>query len=133
MKYCPDCDRKIPKDRFGNNKNSKDGKQTYCLTHYRIRRKKYNQTQHAQKLEKQRKLRYRASGKESQYNKEYYRTNRMRILARKRTETIGEICTNSRTEMVKDGKKKGSENVCKPRKSIVLNPKPVKPEKHKWQ
>lgn len=132
MKYCPDCDRKIPLSEFGNNKNSKDGKQAYCLTHYRIRRKKYAMTARGRKLEKLRKLKYRKSGKERQYNKKYYHTHRAQILANKRTETILEICSDSRTEKFKDGKKKVSHNVCRPKRSIVLNPKPIKSEMNKW-
>jgi hypothetical protein len=128
MKYCPDCGYKRPKSEFGNNKNFKDGKQPYCLTHYRIRRKQYARTQRGKETEKNRKLKFRESGKQSQYNKSYYREHRERILSSKSVETIAGILSDSRTESFKEGNNKLSSNTSRRRKTIVLNPRPVRRE-----
>ena len=125
MKHCPDCGYKKPKSEFGNNKNSKDGKQTYCLIHYRIRRKAYSLSKNGKLSEKSRKMRFRTSGKESQYNKTYYTQHRERILSRRSVETIAEISPCSRTEKFSGSKPKVYPKTVAPRKTIVLNPRPV--------
>lgn len=128
MKYCPDCGYNRPKSEFGNNKNSRDGKQPYCLTHYKIRRKKYAQTARGKELEKDRKLRFRRSGKQREYNQVYYRTHRDRILSSKSVDRIAEISECSRTEKFKDGNNKKNKPCVKTvgrKRTIILNPRPV--------
>ena len=41
-KFCKKCKKKLPLNRFGNNKSSKDGFSFYCLTCYGKIRDNYN-------------------------------------------------------------------------------------------
>ena len=125
MKYCPDCRQERPEIEFGRNKNSRDGKQPYCLTHYKIRRKLYSKTERGKETEKARKLRFIKSGKSSQYNKLYYKKHRERILSSKSVDRITEISPCSRTETFKDGKNKPCVKTVAGKKTIILNPRPV--------
>jgi uncharacterized membrane protein len=122
---CKECE---PRVQFGKNKNSKDGKQSYCLDCYRDKRREYNKTDHAKQLAEKRKKEYKEQGKLKEYNKTYYERNRQWILARKRTDSVVSIISNPSTEKFMDGKKKP---VLKPsvekkkRGRVTLNPQPV--------
>ena len=127
-KECVLCKECEPRVQFGNNKNSRDGKQSYCLDCYREKRREYNKTDHAKQLAEKRKKEYKKQGKLKEYNKTYYERNREFILARKRTEGVVVISSDPSTEKFMDGKKKP---VLKPseekkrRGRVTLNPQPV--------
>ncbi len=125
MKYCPDCKQERPTNDFGENKSSRDGKQPYCLVHYKIRRKNYAKSEKGKVAEKVRKLRFRKNGKQSQYNKTYYREHRDFILSSKKTDAIAEILPCSRTETFKDGNNKPCIKTVGRKKTIILNPRPI--------
>lgn len=128
-KECVLCKECEPRVQFGNNKNSRDGKQSYCLDCYREKRREYNKTDHAKQLAEKRKKEYKKQGKLKEYNKTYYERNREFILARKRTEGVVVISSDPSTEKFMDGKKKP---VLKPKEEkkkrgrITLNPQPVR-------
>ena len=105
-KECVLCKECEPRVQFGKNKNSKDGKQCYCLTCYREKRRQYNKTSHAKRLAEKRKNEYKEQGKLKEYNKKYYERNREFILAKKRTESVVVITSDPRAEKLRDGKKK---------------------------
>ena len=128
-KECVLCEECEPRVQFGNNKNSRDGKQSYCIDCYREKRREYNKTDHAKQLAEKRKKEYKKQGKLKEYNKTYYERNREFILARKRTEGVVVISSDPSTEKFMDGKKKP---VLKPKEEkkkrgrITLNPQPVR-------
>lgn len=128
-KECPLCEECEPRVEFGKNKNSRDGKQCYCLDCYRDKRRQYNKTSHAKELSEKRKNEYRKQGKLKEYNKKYYERNREFILAKKRTESVVVITSDPRAEKLRDGKKKP---LLKPREEkkkrgrVTLNPQPVR-------
>ena len=127
-KECVLCEECEPRVQFGKNKNSRDGKQSYCLDCYRDKRREYNKTDHAKQLAEKRKKEYKKQGKLKEYNKTYYERNRQWILAKKRTESVVSITSDPSTEKFMDGKKKP---VLKPseekkrRGRVTLNPQPV--------
>ena len=127
-KECVLCEECEPRVQFGKNKNSKDGKQSYCLDCYRDKRREYNKTDHAKQLAEKPKKEYKKQGKLKEYNKTYYERNRQWILAKKRTEGVVSITSDPSTEKFMDGKKKP---VLKPsdekkrRGRVTLNPQPV--------
>ena len=127
-KECPLCEECEPRVKFGKNKNSRDGKQSYCLDCYRDKRREYSETDHAKQLAENRKKRYKEEGKLKAYNKTYYDRNRQFILAKKRTESVVVISSVPSTEKFTGLKHKP---LIKPstekekRGTITLNPKPV--------
>jgi hypothetical protein len=127
-KECPLCEESEPRVKFGKNKNSRDGKQSYCLDCYKDKRREYSETDNAKQLAENRKKRYKEEGKLKAYNKKYYDQNRQFILAKKRTEGVVVISSDPRVEKIMGLK---HEPLIKPstekekRGTITLNPKPV--------
>lgn len=128
-KECPLCEECEPRVEFGKNKNSKDGKQSYCLDCYRDKRRQYSKTNHAKRLARKRKNEYKEQGKLKEYNKTYYDRNREFILAKKRTESVVVITSDPRAEkndvprrkpLIKPSEEK------KRRGKVTLNPQPVR-------
>lgn len=122
---CAECE---PRVQFGKNKNSRDGKQSYCLDCYRDKRREYSKTDHAKQLAEKRKKEYKEQGKLKEYNKNYYDRNREFILAKKRTESVVVITSVPSTEknvvprrkpLIKPSEEK------RKRGRITLNPQPV--------
>jgi hypothetical protein len=127
-KECPLCQESEPRVQFGKNKNSRDGKQSYCLDCYRSKRRQYSKTDHAKQLAEKRKIQYKEEGKLKEYNQKYYERNRQFILAKKRTESVVVISSVPSTEKIEDLRYKPplkpSEEK-KKRGKITLNPKPI--------
>jgi hypothetical protein len=127
-KECPLCEESEPRVKFGKNKNSRDGKQSYCLNCYKDKRHEYSETDHAKQLAENRKKQYKEEGKLKAYNKKYYERNRQFILAKKRTEGVLAISSVPSTEKLLGPRRKPP---IKPseekerRGTITLNPKPV--------
>ena len=128
-KECPLCEECEPRVQFGKNKNSRDGKQSYCLDCYRDKRRQYNKTNHAKRLARKRKNEYKEQGKLKEYNQKYYERNREFILAKKRTESVVVITSDSRAEKIMSSRRKP---LIKPsvekkqRGKVTLNPQPVR-------
>ena len=128
-KECVLCEECEPRVQFGKNKNSKDGKQCYCLDCYREKRREYNKTDHAKQLAKKRKKEYKEQGKLKEYNKKYYDRNREFILAKKRTESVVVISSDSRAEKIMSPERKPFLKPSvekKKRGKVTLNPQPVR-------
>ncbi len=127
-KECPLCEECEPRVEFGKNKNSRDGKQSYCLNCYRDKRRQYSKTNHAKRLARKRKNEYKEQGKLKEYNKKYYERNRQWILARKRTEGVVVITSDPRAEKIMSPRRKSivkPRDIKKKRGSVTLNPKPA--------
>lgn len=128
-KECPLCEECEPRVQFGKNKNSRDGKQSYCLDCYRDKRRQYNKTNHAKRLARKRKNEYKEQGKLKEYNQKYYERNREFILAKKRTESVVVITSDSRAEKIMSSRRKPliKPSVEKKRRGkVTLNPQPVR-------
>lgn len=128
-KECAICKECEPRVKFGKNKNSSDGKQSYCLDCYRDKRRNYNKTDHAKQLAEERKKRYKEEGKIKAYNKKYYDLNRQFILAKKRTESVVVISSDSRAEKIMSPRRKvlvKPSTIKEKRGVVTLNPKPVR-------
>jgi hypothetical protein len=127
-KECPLCKESEPRVKFGKNKNSRDGKQSYCLDCYRDKRRQYSETDHAKQLAENRKNQYKKEGKLKAYNKTYYDRNRQFILAKKRTEGVLVISSVPSAEKILGPRRKVLIKPSEEKKkkgTITLNPKPV--------
>ena len=128
-KKCPGCEECEPRVQFGKNKNSKDGKQCYCLNCYKKKRREYSKTSHAKRLARKRKNEYKEQGKLKEYNQKYYERNREFILAKKRTESVVVITDDSRVEKIMGPRRKPfiKPSVEKEKRGrVTLNPQPVR-------
>jgi predicted Zn-dependent protease len=128
MKKCAMCGESEPRVKFGKNKNSKDGKQSYCLECYKKKRDQYNKTDHAKQLAKIRKDKYKKEGKLKAYNKKYYERNKQFILAKKRTESVVTVTSVPRVEKIMNPRRKSIIKPSEQKKkkgTIILDPKPV--------
>lgn len=127
-KECPLCEQSEPRVKFGKNKNSRDGKQSYCFDCYRDKRRQYSETDYAKQLEKKRKKRYKEEGKIKVYNKKYYDLNRQFILAKKRTEGVVVITSDPRVEKNDVPRRKPLETPREQKEKrgrVTLNPQPI--------
>jgi len=90
-KRCPECGRNRRLDkRFYNNKSTKDKKQGICKDCQLTRNKEDRKTENYRKLKRIRDKKWKQDNKDwmKDYNAQYYKKYKERVMARRNTESI---------------------------------------------
>lgn len=122
-KICIGCERNRRIGKFGRDKNGPDGKRIYCRDCVSILNKNYKLTPRGKRKHEKSVKKWKSKNKERirQYNKNYYKENKERIMYKneciKRTECVIIKEDTKKNDKISINSNKQKENV------IIINPK----------